>query len=210
MKKFRISLWIGLFIFIWYTWANVYRILQGDFMGPVMGPVYTIIWLLPAVGWAYLIWKKVDPEPKFSWLSTYGILMILLFSGVFMVEFARKTQISEIFLTGTFDHTFFPIAFGLLFLFDLDKLPGKFWLIIAPFAFFNAMPLLNILANLVFNANIVPGGCPGFFDFFGATSWQGFEFHWENFFCFFRELITFFTMFPGVTGYYIWKNYKKK
>jgi len=109
---------------------------------------------------------------------------------------------SDIFLTGAWDHIFFPIAFGLLYLCDLSKIPKRFWLLLTPFATFTLIPNLNVVANIFFDKWIIHEA-PGFFNFFGVDNWVEFGRLDEDrlvigFIEYLHEQLTFNTLFPAV------------
>ena len=109
---------------------------------------------------------------------------------------------SDIFLTGAWDHIFFPIAFGLLYLCDLSKIPKRFWLLLTPFAMLAQIANLNVIANIFLDTWVLHAA-PGFFNFFGAENWAEFNRLEEQrlvggFIGFLSEFLTFYTLFPAV------------
>lgn len=200
---------IIIFLTGWYIVANVYRLLSGE-----VDPIYTVIWALIPIAFAYLAIKGVKLKFRWSVLSVIGIILIAVFALSVCLEIASPYfDLADFFLTGQWDHFLFPIAFGLFFLCDLRRLPRRFWVMLAPFALFCV-----ILANLIQIANVffdkaVIEGAPGFFGFFGVTSWAEFNIISQQVFIrglafYMRELLTFFTLFPIVIFYYLTKSVK--
>lgn len=190
-----------LLIFGWYIVSNVYR-LFGEWAGNPMMYVYTVVWTLVPVALIYAFWRGYKLRLKRSRLFFVGIALVAVFTADAVFEFATM-PLQQIMLTGTWDHTFFPIAFGLLFLCDLSVFDKRFWWILVPFALFNLMPNLNVVANILFETHVIPEA-PGFFNFFGVSTWAELwlveNFAW-HFMLYLFEQLTFFTLFPGVIFY---------
>lgn len=200
---------IVIFLTGWYIVANVYRFSE-------LGPIYPVIWTLVPVAFAYLAIKGVKLKFRWSVLSVIGIILIAAFALSVCLEIASPHfDLANFFLTGQWDHFFFPIAFGLFFLCDLRGLPRRFWTMLAPFAFFClVLANLSMIANVFFD-KVTIEGAPGFFGFFGVTSWAEFNtVPWPVFIrglsFFLRELLTFFTTLPIVIIYYLIKSGRKK
>lgn len=203
---------ITIFLTGFYIIANLYRLpTEWNWAPPMIA--YTIAWTLVPIGFAYLALKRVRLKFKWSVLSVIGIILIVVFSLEAIGSFPGA-QLSDIFLTGIWDHTFFPIAFGFFFLCDLNELPKRFWLLLLPFALFNIIPNFFVVANVFFNSNILQDiGAPGFFVFFGVSSWE--ELHAlsnqefiQGLTGYLTEQLTFFSLFPVVIIYHIFRKQK--
>jgi hypothetical protein len=201
---------IVIFLTGWYIVANVYRLLLG-----MEDPVYVVVWALVPVAFVYLAVKGVKLKFRWSVLSVVGIIMILVFGfSAFFEVVSPYFDLASFFLTGLWDHFLWPIAFGLFFLCDLRGLPKRFWLLLAPFAFF-----CLVLGNLSFILHALLGEAifgPGILVFWwGVESWaelkalprpefiRGLTF-------LLQELPTFFTTIPIVIFYYLIKSVRKK
>lgn len=198
----------------WYIVANVYRLLSGKF--PLTMIPYTVIWGMLPIGFTYLAIKGVKLKFRWSVLSVIGIIIIAAFALSAYLEIASPYfDLHNFFLTGQWDHFFFPIAFGLFFLCDLRGLPRRFWVMLAPFAFFClVLANLELIANVFFDKVIIEGP-PGFFGFFGVESWAEFntvprQYVIRGLGFYLREQLTFFTTLPIVIFYYLIKSVRKK
>ena len=166
---------IIIFITGWYIISNLYR-LFGEWAGQPHMYLYAIVWTLVPIAFTYLYLNKVKLTFKWSLLTAYSIIMVI----AFVVEAILLPSILnpfEILLSGWWDHTFFPIAFGLFFLCDLNKIPKKFWYFLVPFAIFITIPNINVVSNIFFNNWALQLGDEnskiGFFTFFnGANNWN--------------------------------------
>ena len=196
-----------IFLTGWYIVANFYRLATIWSWFPVM-IFYTTAWMLVTIGFIYLYYKKIRLIFRWSLLSIIGIILIIVFTldAVFLI-IDPYIQIEDILLTGQWDHTFFPLAFGLFFLCDFQRIPKKFWYFLLLFAMFNLIPNLNVISNLVFNKWVLQapgeGGPPGF-NFFNVNNWTEFNNlpRDSNFLKsianYLEEQLTFFTLFPAV------------
>jgi hypothetical protein len=223
LKTASLTKWIvciiGIVIFGWYFIANIIRILSDQLYGFPMSQIYTTIFALPIIGWVYLLFSDRQLNIRRSALSIYAagiIVVFLIFAAYVMVT----KPLYEVFVSGIFDHTFFPIAFGFLCLCDLRDIDWRFWVPILPFGIFNFMPTLNVISQLLFDVTIFAFGCPGLFDFFGPTItskaelitlfWESYPFSLDNLGYYLREQFTFFTLFPFVSVYYFIKSVGKR
>lgn len=194
----------------WYIIANVCRFFTERSLTTIP---YIVIWSLVPVAFVYLAIKNIKLKFRWSVLSIIGIIMILVFALSVCLEITSPYfNLANFFLTGQWDHFFWPIAFGLFFLCDLRGLPRRFWFMLAPLAFFCLLPLLSLIANIFFDKYIE--GPPGFFTFFGVKSWAEFNTVPQQYVVrglgfFLRELLTFFTIIPIVIWYYIIKSVRK-
>jgi len=205
---------IIIFLTGWYIVANAYRLFTG---WPLYMIPYIIIWALLPMGFAYLAIKGVKLKFRWSVLSVIGIILVVAFVLSVCLEIASPYfNLSNFFLTGQWDHFFFPIAFGLLFLCDLRKLPRRFWAMLVPFAFFCLPANLSLISNVFFDNVLIDiegvEGPPGFFVFFGVRSWAEFStVTWEyivrGLAFYLREQLTFFTTLPIVILYYLLKSF---
>jgi hypothetical protein len=186
----------------WYIVANLYRISTQWNWAPLM-IVYTIAFTLVPIGFVYIALKGVRLRFKLSILSIIGMIMVAVFVQEAISTFQDPNlTFSDIFLTGQWDHTFFPIAFGLLFLCDLSRIPKRFWQLLTPFAILTQVGNLNVISNIFFDTWILHAA-PGFFNFFGADNWAEFNCLEEQqfvggFIGFLSEYLTFYTLFPAV------------
>lgn len=197
-----------------YLIANISR-LFGEWnldMGMVL---YTISFTLIPISFIYLSLKRYKLKFRYSILSIIGVILIIVFLyegiGLFLDP---DITLKHILLTGQWDHTFFPLAFGFFFLCDLRKLPKKVWLMLLPFGIFCLIPNIQVAANLLLNSNLIGneqgGGPPGLFVFFGVESLEEIsklsqeEFN-HGLIEYLHEQLTFFTLFP-LTIFYYYKN----
>ncbi|MFX1563084.1 MAG: hypothetical protein ACFFDP_07225 [Promethearchaeota archaeon] len=205
---------LGIVIFGWYLIANIIRILSDQLYGFPMSQIYTTIFALPIIGWVYLLFSEQQLYVRRSALSIYAAGIIAVFL-IFAIFFIITKPLFEVFVTGIFDHTFFPIAFGLLCLCDLRKINWPFWALFFPFGIFNFMPSINVISQVLFDVTVFGFGCPGLFDFFGPTVtskaelialfWANYPSILDNLGYYLREQFTFFTLFPFVIVYYLIK-----
>jgi len=206
---------IIIFLTGWYIVANVYRLLFGEWVGQGGMVIYTIVWALLPIGFAYLALKGVKLKFRWSFLSVIGIILIAAFALSVCLEITSQYfDLANFFLTGQWDHFFFPIAFGLFFLCDLRGLPRRFWAMLTPFALFCLVPNFLVIANVFFDKVII-SGCPGFFRFFGVESLAEFNKVPQQIFIrgmafYLREQLTFFTTLPIVILYYFIKSMRKR
>ncbi len=194
-----------------YTLSNLYK-LATEWNWALMYILYTIIFALIPAFFIYLALKKIRLKFRWSVLSVIGIILIVVFSIEAKDYFYPGAQLLNVFLTGGWDHTFFPISFGLFFLCDLRKIPRRFWIFLLPFALMAIVTAdLNVIANVFFETNITPG--PAFFHFFGVSNWEGLGALSDQQFMiglkeFLHEFLTFFTLFPIVIIYHIARKQK--
>ena len=194
----------------WYIVTNIYNIFTEWNLG-MLG--YIIAFTLVPIGFIYLAFKKIKLRFRWSILSVIGIILIVVFLyDAILLFLGPDLKLSEIFLTGQWDHTFFPIAFGLFFLCDLRKMPRKFWFFPLLFAIICLTPNLNVISNIFYDSWIIPEGPPGFFIFFGVESMaevsalpQGEFVHGLTEYL--QEQLTFFSLFPIVIFYYLIKSF---
>lgn len=207
---------IVIFITGWYIVANVYRLLFGEWVGQTEMVIYTIVWTLLPIGFTYLALKGVKLKFRLSVLAVIGIILIAAFAlSVYLETMSPYFDLVNFFLTGQWDHFLFPIAFGLFFLCDLRGLPGRFWAMLAPFAFMClVLGNVSVIGDVFFN-KVTMEGPPGFFGFFGVESWAEFntvprEIVIRGVAFYLREQLTFFTTLPIVIFYYLIKSRGKK
>ncbi len=203
---------IVIFLTGWYSIVNLYRIPTTWQWNPPM-IIYSIAWALVPAAFVYIALRGVRLKFKWSVLSVVGIIIIVVFTHEAILLFMdTHIPLSQIFLTGQWDHTFFPLAFGLFFLCDLSKIPKRFWLLLLSFAIFNLLPNLNVIFNLFFDkwvlSHNVESGPPGFFNFFGAKNWEDVKMLSKQEFMhglieYLHEQLTFFTLFPIVIFYHL-------
>ena len=120
------------------------------------------------------------------------------------------------FFTGIWDHTFFPMAFGLLVMCDLNKVPKIFWFILTPLAVILIQPSLNVISKLLFDTYMTapePGG-PSLSLYFGVESKaQLSELSQDTFMrsliIYLREELGFFILLPLPVFYYLFKSLLK-
>jgi hypothetical protein len=207
---------IMIFLSGWYIIPNFIRLSTIWDWQPMM-IVYSIIWMLLPLSLCFLLFKGVKLCLRWSYLFIVGILFIIIFSCFAVISiFKVDIGLMNLFFSGWWDHIFFPIVFGLLFLCDLRLFPKRFWALLLPFAFFNLVPNLNILSNILFDSWIIfvasGEGPPGFFSFFSVNNWFEYSriinepwFLW-SFGTYVREQFTFFTIIPISIIYYFFKK----
>lgn len=175
---------------------------------------YMVSFTLIPIGFVYLALKKVKLESKLSLLAVVGMIMIIIFTHSLIDYFLGGHSFSE-FLSVGMDHWLFPIAFGLFYLCDMNKIPKKFWFFLLPFALFAFfMGNAILIGNSISNSNMFKViGAPNFpFLFFGVNNWQELlalpSQRLLNGFTdgFLQEFLTFFTLFPIVIFYYLLKK----
>jgi len=198
-----------------YALMNLYVFVTGKQPAAPMLIIVAISFALITVGFIYLASKKVRLNFKLSFLSVIGIILLVVF-----IRESMDVHSLDFFLTPGWDHTFFPIAFGFFFLCDLGKLPKKFWFFLLPFAlltFFLGNAFL--IFNSIFDRNVFQSiNAPNYpFAFFGVNNWEGFnaipknsQFIGDFIQGFLHEFLTFFTLFPIVIFYYLFRKEKDK
>ncbi len=197
-----------------YIIPNVYRLFTEWNWGPIY-ILYTAAFTLIPIGFIYLALKKVKLEFKWSFLSVVGIILIIIFIHEVTEQYYPGAQLLSFFLTEGWDHISFPIAFGFFFLCDMDKIPKKFWFFLLPFGLLAfSVGNINVIANIFFEKQPIIFGAPSFFGFFkDVNSWEGLRALPNQEFIFglrefLHEFLTFFTLFPVVIFYYLFKNKK--
>jgi hypothetical protein len=205
-----------IFLSGWYFIPNLIR-LYTIWDWQLMMIVYTIIWLLLPLSLCFLLIKGVKLRLRWSYISILGIFFIIIFSYIAIISmFRTDIGIINLFFSGWWDHIFFPIVFGLMFLCDLKIFPKWFWGLLLPFAFFNFVPNLNILSNIFLDSWIIFSGSgegpPGFFSFFGVNNWFEYSritnepwFLW-SLGTYIREQLTFFSIIPISIIYHCFKK----
>jgi hypothetical protein len=194
----------------WYTFTSIYRIIFVPSWNP--GPdvlVYILVWSTIPLAFSYAAIKKVKLEFRWTALSVVGMILALYFLIVAISEFLDPVlSLNDILFTGIWDHTFFPLSFGLLMLCDLNKMPKMFWFILLP------MSLGNIggLRALIFgtqNPNM-----PSLMFFFGVESPTQIlaipqDKLMVSLILFLREELGFILLIPVLVCYYFFKNLGK-
>lgn len=206
---------IILFLTWWYTGVNVHHLLTEPSW--YQGLVYTCFWALIPIAFSYAAIRKVKLEFKWSALSVIGMIIAAYFLIAAISMFLDPAiPPYNFFFTGIWDHTFFPMAFGLLVLCDLNKMPKIFWFILAPLAVIVIQPSLNVVSKLLFDTYMTapePGGLSLFFYFGVESKAQLLELPQDVFMrsliIYLREELGFLILIPALVFYYLFKSLLK-
>ncbi len=146
---------VGFLIFGWYTGSNgIYRTIFAPYLPPE--PIlwwvgYSITFVLPFAAFSYALVKRVKLEFKWSALSMIGMILVIYFLTLAIYQFFNPNITKFHLFIGSFDQTFYPIAYGLLTLCDLKKMPRGFWLILLAHNVVNLTVVASAISSLVFN-----------------------------------------------------------
>lgn len=116
----------GVLIFGWNMVVYLYRFIFAPYLPPEpigwwVGVILNLV--LPTAAFSYALIKRVKLEFKWSALSMVGMIVVVYFGALAAYQlFDPNISKLGLFVPG-FDHTFYPIAFGLIALCDLKKCP---------------------------------------------------------------------------------------
>ncbi len=198
----------------WYILASIYRIIYVPDWNPGAGVIeYVVIWSTVPVAFSYAVIRKVKLEFKWTVLSAVGMILATYFLVVAISEFFNPTiSLHGIFFTGIWDHTYFPLSFGLLMLADLNRMPKVFWLILLPMTLV-VVSAISVLSELLFGIYILPPepNAPNLLFYFGVESRAQLlalpqDRLMSSLILFLREELGFLLLIPALVYYYLFKS----
>jgi len=193
----------------WYTLTSIYRIIYVPSWNPGVDVlVYTLTWSTVPLAFSYAALKKVKLEFKWTALSVVGMILSTYFLIVAISEFLTPVlSPSDIFFTGIWDHTYFPLAFGLLMLCDLNKMPKIFWFILLPMSLGN----VGALRELMGWVHMTNPHAPSLMFYFGVESRAELlalpqDKLMVSLIIFLREWLGFILLIPALFCYFFFKS----
>lgn len=209
-------------IFWWYTGASIYRFIAIPSSGPPppLLPWVILLFATPTAAFSYALIRKVKLEFKWSALSVIGMIVVIYFLAVAIWEFFDPAIPKfDLFFTGVYDHTFYPIAFGLLALCDLKRMPQTFWAILLVHALIGLPPVLDAISVFLFNHSLWGGGyttpanfLPWYFNVEtkAQLSQLPLDVFMNKLIIALRELLGIMLLLQGMVFYYLYKSFDQK
>ena len=199
----------------WYIFTSIYNMVHVPnwSQGPdvlVHLPMSTI-----SLAFSYAAIKKVKLEFKWTALSVAGMVLAAYFLVVAIAEFFNPV-ISKynLFFSGIWDHTFFPLSFGLLMLCDLNKMPKMFWFILLPMSLAAVGSVRIILTELISGIPAANPNAPSLMFYFGVKNLTQILAIPQDklmvfLIIFLREELGFILLLPTLSFYYFFKSLGK-